>query len=52
MGKWFYREPFKNEFNCAIKKKKTGKKRYASYSSFPAPCMPVTLFEFLVNTVE
>jgi len=38
----------KNGVLLRNKMKKTGKKRLASYLSFSAPCMAVTLFQFVV----
>ena len=38
---------FKNGVLLRNKMKKTGKKRFVSYLSFSAPCMAVTLFQFV-----
>ena len=43
----FYMSAFKNGVLLRNKMKKTGKKRFVSYLSFSAPCMAVTLFQFV-----
>jgi hypothetical protein len=46
-GQGFYMSAFKNGVLLRNKMKKTGKKRFVSYLSFSAPCMAVTLFQFV-----